>query len=89
MQRLAPSGSRVVFFAVLALLATAFFTLVSAADLQYATLQGIDGPLSAQELSALQLSNSLTTIGGVILTSVLLGGLFTLLAGRHVPPRAI
>jgi hypothetical protein len=64
--------SRLSLIIVAAILMSAFslFTLVAASNLNYATLQGIDGPLSAREISALQLSNSLTSVAVGIMVGV-------------------
>lgn len=65
------------------LTAFAIFALVSASNLNYATLQGIDGPLSSRELSALQLSNSLTAASVGIFVGITFVGLVAIIFGRR------
>ena len=65
--------------------AFAIFTLVSASNLNYATLQGIDGPLSSREFSALQLSNSLTATSVSIFVGITIVGLVAVIFGRRCP----
>lgn len=64
------------------LIGLAFFTLVSAANLNYATLQGVDGPLNAQQLEALRLSSALNATAVGIIVGVVFLGLFSALKGR-------
>ena len=67
----------------LLLIAFAIFTMVSASNLNYTTLQGIDGPLDSHELSALQLSNLLTATSIGIFMGITFAGLVAIIFGRH------
>lgn len=61
--------------AVALLAAFAVFTSISATNLNYAVIQGIDGPLDSRELSALQLSNLLSATAVGVFVGVTFFGL--------------
>ncbi len=65
-----PSNRLSALIACFVLVAFAIFTSTSAANLNFSTLQTIDGPVTASQIEALRLSSALTTTSVAIFVGV-------------------
>ena len=82
MKRLHFSNSLVVLTFCFALISLAAFMSISAANLNYSTLQAIDGPVTARQIEALRLSSSLSSTSIGIIVGVIVAGLSAILLRR-------
>lgn len=83
MKRLESSKRILISSLCIALVGFAVFASISAANLNFSTLQAIDGPVTSRQIEALRLSSALNATSVGIIVGVTFAGLAAMLFRRR------